>query len=83
MEDITAKIRDIVSSQMSGNPDARNETLKGLKDVKESDDSEKRSVPQDYLKDPNGLKLVFELAKQKKTNKLTIRKEIKKLLKNP
>ena len=43
----------------------------------------KRNSPQDYLKDPNGLKLVFDLAKQKKTNKSTIRKEIKQLLKNP
>jgi len=83
MDEITAKIRDMISSQTSGNPEARTNALKGLRDVKENDEGEKRNSPQDYLKDPNGLKLVFELAKQKKTNKLTIRKEIKKLLKNP
>jgi hypothetical protein len=83
MDNITAKIRDMISSQTSGNPEARANALKGLKDVKESDEGEKRNAPQDYLKDPNGLKLVFDLAKQKKTNKATIRKEIKKLLKEP
>lgn len=83
MEGITDKIRDMVTSQLSSNPDARREVLKSLKDVKENDNKEKRDLPQDYLKDRNGLKLVFELAKQKKTNKSTIRKEIKKLLKNP
>jgi hypothetical protein len=83
MDDITAKIRDMISSQTSGNPEARSNALKGLKDVKESDEGERRNAPQDYLKDPNGLKLVFDLAKQKRTNKATIRKEIKKLLKEP
>ena len=66
MDEITAKIRDMVSSQTSGNPEARTKALKGLKDVKENDEGEKRNAQQDYLKDPNGLKLVFELAKQKK-----------------
>ena len=83
MDNITAKIKDIISSETSGNPEARANALKGLRDVKENDVGEKRNAPQDYLKDPNGLKLVFELAKQKKTNKTTIRREIKKLLKNP
>ena len=83
MDNITAKIKDIISSETSGNPEARANALKGLRDVKENDEDEKRNAPQDYLKDPNGLKLVFELAKQKKTNKTTIRREIKKLLKNP
>jgi hypothetical protein len=82
MENITAKIKDIISSETSGNPEARSNALKGLKDVKENDEGKKRNTPQDYLKDPNGIKLVFELAKQKKTNKATIRREIKKLLKN-
>ena len=41
MEDITAKIRDMISSETSGNPDARTNALKGLKNVKENDESEK------------------------------------------
>ena len=72
MDEITAKIRDMISNQTSGNPEARTNALKGIKDVKENDRAEKRNAPQDYLKDPNGLKLVFELAKQKRTNKVTI-----------
>jgi hypothetical protein len=83
MEDIGSKLKDMISSQLSGNSDARSKVLKSLKDVKESNEGERRNAPQDYLKDPNGLKLVFDLAKQKRTNKVTIRKEIKKLLKNP
>jgi hypothetical protein len=55
--------------------------MKGIQEEDELEEewSEKRNVPQDYLKDPNGLKLVFDLAKQKRTNKVTIRKEIKNL----
>jgi hypothetical protein len=83
MEDIGSKLKDMISSQLSGNSDARTKVLRSLKDVKESNEGERRNAPQDYLKDPNGLKLVFDLAKQKRTNKATIRKEIKKLLKNP
>ena len=84
MENITSQLKDMISSQLSGNPDARSNALKGLRDVKENnEEGNKRNSPQDYLKDSNGLKLVFELAKQKKTNKATIRKEIKKLLKDP
>jgi hypothetical protein len=84
MENITSQLKDMISSQLSGNPDARSNALKGLRDVKENnEEGNKRNSPQDYLKDSNGLKLVFELAKQKRTNKATIRKEIKKLLKNP
>jgi len=84
MENITSQLKDMISSQLSGNPDARSNALKGLRDVKENnEEGNKRNSPQDYLKDSNGLKLVFELAKQKRTNKATIRKEIKKLLKDP
>ena len=41
MDDITAKIRDMISSQTSGNPEARTNALKGLRDVKENNEEEK------------------------------------------
>ena len=44
MDEITAKIRDMVSSQTSGNAEARTNALKGLKDVKENEDSKESSV---------------------------------------
>jgi hypothetical protein len=76
-----------LSSQMSGTEflSSANSMMKGIQeeDELEEEGSEKRNIPQDYLKDRNGLKLVFDLSKQKRTNKATIRKEIKKLLKNP
>ena len=77
MDNITAKIKDIISSETSGNPEARANALKGLRDVKENDEDEKRNAPQDYLKDPNRVKIWFLNWQNKKTNKTTIRREIK------
>ena len=58
MENITSQLKDMISSQLSGNPDARSNALKGLRDVKENnEEGNKRNSPQDYLKDSNGLKI--------------------------
>jgi hypothetical protein len=64
MEDqISSKIKNMVSSELSKYPEAR-KNIKNYLSEKESE--EKRNNPKDYLKDSEDMKQIYLLAKEKK-----------------
>jgi hypothetical protein len=81
MEDqISSKIKNMVSSELSKYPEAR-KNIKNYLSEKESE--EKRNNPKDYLKDSEDMKQIYLLAKNKKLSVNKIREKIKDYLKDP
>lgn len=81
MEDqISSKIKNMVSSELSKYPEAR----KNIKNyLSEKETEEKRNNPEDYLKDSNDMKQIYLLAKNKKLSVNKIREKMKDYLKEP
>ena len=75
-DEITRKINNVISSELSKYPDARNK-------VKLSEVEDKRETPKDYLNDPDDMKQIYLLAKNKKLSVNKIREKIKDYLKDP
>lgn len=76
-KDINKKINDLVSSELSSNPEARKHAKISLE---ETDEMKK---PTEYLKDGNDMSEILRLVKNKKLSANKIKAEIRKLLKNP
>jgi hypothetical protein len=75
-DEMTRKINDMISSELSKYPDARNK-------AKLSEVEDKRETPKDYLNDPDDMKQIYLLAKNKKLSVNKIREKIKDYLKDP
>ena len=81
MEDqITKKINNMVASELSAYPDARKNAKLSLE---EKEDEDKRKKPEDYLIDPDDIKQIYLLAKNKKLSANKIKEKMKDFLKEP
>jgi hypothetical protein len=81
MEDeITKKINNMVASELSAYPDARKNAKLSLE---EKEDEDNRKKPEDYLIDPDDMKQIYLLAKNKKLSANKIKEKMKDFLKEP
>jgi hypothetical protein len=77
-DEITKKINDMVSSELSKYPEARKNAKISLEE-----DKNKRNKPEDYLLDPKDMKEIYLLSKNKKLSANKIREKMKEYLKEP
>jgi hypothetical protein len=77
-DEITKKINDMVSSELSKYPEARRNAKISLEE-----DENKRNKPEDYLIDPKDMKEIYLLSKNKKLSANKIREKMKEYLKEP
>jgi hypothetical protein len=81
MEDeITKKLNNMVASELSAYPDARKNAKLSLE---EKEDEDNRKKPEDYLIDPDDMKQIYLLAKNKKLSANKIKEKMKDFLKEP
>lgn len=81
MEDeITKKINNMVASELSAYPDAKKKAKLSLE---EKEDEDNRKKPEDYLIDPDDMKQIYLLAKNKKLSANKIKEKMKDYLKEP
>ena len=79
-DEITKKINDIVSSELSKYPETRKNAKISLE---EKENEDKRKKPEDYLINSDDMKQIYLLAKNKKLSANKIKQKMKDFLKEP
>jgi hypothetical protein len=82
-DEITKKINQLVLTELSKYPNAGKDFNISLKEEDEDEDGGKRNKPEDYLIDPEDMKKIYLLAKNKKLSVNKIREKMKDYLKEP
>ena len=77
-DEITKKINQLVLTELSKYPNAGKDFNISLKEEDEDEDGGKRNKPEDYLIDPEDMKKIYLLAKNKKLSVNKIREKIPK-----
>ena len=78
MENIEKKIQDKITSELSGQPDARRKTLRHFENL-----GEEKKVHSDFLKDIDSISEIRKLIKNKKLTNRQIKNKIREFLKDP
>lgn len=78
MENIVKKFQEKITSELSGQPDARRKTLRHFENLEEE-----KNFHSDFLKDVDSITDIRKLIKSKKLSNRQIKNKIREFLKNP
>jgi hypothetical protein len=81
MEDVIGKLKEKISNNLGGNPEAKFDTIRTINKVTSELSEEKHFT--DYLKKKKDVIEIYNLVKNKKLSNNQIREKIKEYLKNP